>query len=152
MEERGMQIEVPDGAYVHVSIGHAPMPLLPAPLLAAPAPGGVAPFKRRRLLTSMAGLLVLFGGYEIGRLTGPRGADLQAAQAAPATLSAATAALREQHAFPDRPLPRIPAPATDPGQVPAAFTDQLRVAPTVQPPPGQPPSGSGGANPFGLHP
>ncbi len=147
-----MQIEVPDGAYVHVSIGHAPVPLLPAPPLAAPAPGRAVAFKRRRLLTSVAGLLMLFGGYEVGRHTGPRGADLQSAQAAPATPSAATAALREQHAFPDRPLPRIPAAAADPGQVPAAFTDQLRAAPTVQPPPGQPPSGSGGANPFGLHP
>ena len=147
-----MQIEVPDGAYVHVSIGHAPVPLLPAPPLAAPVPGRAVAFKRRRLLTSVAGLLMLFGGYEVGRHTGPRGADLQAAQAASATPSAAAASVREQHAFPDRPLPRVPAAAADPGQVPAAFTDQLRAAPTVQPPPGQPPSGSGGANPFGLHP
>ena len=147
-----MQIEIPDRAYVHISIGRAPLPLLPAPPLAAPAPGTAAAFKRRRMLTSVAGLLMLFGGYEVGRHTGPRGADLQAAQAASATPSAAAASVREQHAFPDRPLPRLPAAAADPGQVPAAFTDQLRAAPTVQPPPGQPPSGSGGANPFGLHP
>jgi len=148
-----MQIEIPDGAYVHLSIGHAPVPLLPAPPLSAPAPGAMAVLKPRRLLTSVAALLVLCGGYEVGRHTGPRGTDLQAAQAAPATPSAAAAPMREQHAFPDRPLPRVPAAAAaDPSQVPPAFTEQLRAAPAVQPPPGQPSSGSGGVNPFGLHP
>lgn len=143
-----MELIIPEGAQVHITIG-APA----APMLALPAPTQeAAPSKTRRpLLKGVLASFLLFGTYTIGKHTGSVASSVQTASAG----MPAAAQLPEQHAFPDRPLPRPTnqVAASDPTQIPSEFTQQLRQAPTVVPPPGQAaPSAARGEDAFGLHP
>jgi len=165
-DNRTLQLTVPDGVQVHVTIGNRPVPWVP---------GEVAPRSPRRsdgyprrsgaVPTTLKGLLtvvVLGGTFAAGIFAGspPRSSSLAAALAAmPVPPPAGYAApprpfLPEQHGFPDRPLPREPAglaaPAAAQAQVPEQFAQQLRQPPTIIPPPGQAAGGPAARNAFGL--
>lgn len=151
-----MQIEIPDGAYVHVSIGRAPV-LLTGPV--PDAPTLPSPRRRRPLLLGASALVLCLGSYQAGKHLAPQQATIPVAYAAPAAPSPAqsgpAAPIREQVAFPDRPFPRPQAasgsPPADPTQVPPAFLQGLRDGPTVVPPPGRA-AGPAAGTPFGLQP
>lgn len=159
-----MQIEIPDGSYVHVSIGRVPMLALPpdgsGQLVSSTLATSPATTARPRYgLLAGIGLVLLVGGYTYGKTVGGRpqllfGTSTQAST----TAGTSAAVLPVKHAFPDRPLPRPTASPSDglsQTQIPADFAQQLRQQPTVTPPPGQtdtPASGSGSTDAFGLHP
>jgi len=143
--EANMQLEIPDGVQVHLTIGapHAAAPLLAlADGTAARdrTPSTMARFAKGMVL---AGLLV--GCFQAGRLTSPRTGPVQAVQAANASTAAQPPA-----------SPLAPAPFAQPAsnEVPPAFRDQLARAPQVTPtapPAPSPSSGQAPPNPFGLH-
>jgi hypothetical protein len=145
-----MSVELPEGASIQIIVGRPP-------LLALPDETGrpAQPVRRggfgRTVLTGLAGLAVLGGGYVIGQhSTGPNGAGgtvtAQAAIPAPPPV---------RQSFPDH-AGAPAAPAVAPGapasaQVPPAFTQELHLQPTVVPPPGQTSGSAASAkNPFGL--
>jgi hypothetical protein len=164
-EDRPMQFEIPEGVRVHIIVGSLEPTergcTLPAVIHAAPV----------EAKTVRSGGLLLKGGLVVMLLAASFGAgDYFATRPRTPELTRDTATLPrpapagEQHAFPDRPLPREVTGAAPSGQVPAEFQKQLQQPPTVIPPPGQStaptspgsgssvPSGAGalGKNPFGL--
>ena len=164
-EHRPMQFEIPEGVRLQIIVGSLDQAgrgcTLPAVVHAAP----VEPKAAR------SGRLLLKGGLAVMLLTASFGAgDYFATRPRTPEPTRAVAALPrpapagEQHAFPDRPLPREATGAAPSGQVPAEFRKQLLKPPTVIPPPGQAatatspgsgsptPAGTGspGRYPFGL--
>jgi hypothetical protein len=139
-EDKGMELVIPDGAQVHITIGNAPLLALPneaAPQPANPKSGG------RFLKGVVAGVLML-GAFQAGRILPHRGDPISPAQASVA-----------ERAPPA--LPRAGAAADQPAgvEIPPAFRDKLAQPPQVAPPPGQPAVAAPGSptpsNPFGLH-
>jgi hypothetical protein len=135
-----MELIIPDGAQVHITIGNTPLLALPNETAAQPATlksGG------RILKGFVAGVLIL-GAFQAGRVISHRGDPTPRAQASVA-----------EHAPPA--LPRAAAPTDQPeaAEIPPAFRDKLAQAPQVAPPPGQAavvaPGTPTPANPFGLH-
>jgi hypothetical protein len=135
-----MELVIPNGAQVHITIGKPPLLALPsetAPQPAALKSGG------RFLKGVVAGVLIL-GAFQAGRVMSHRGDPIPPAQASVA-----------ERAPPA--LPRTAAPADQPeaAEIPPAFRDKLAQAPQVAPPPGQAavvaPGTPTPANPFGLH-
>lgn len=141
-----MQLDIPDGAQLHIVIGKPPLLALPDETAAPRAAARTGHY----LLKGVAALALLCGGFEAGRHVADRpgaGGPLQAALAQPRP---APTAATGQHAFPERPLLRD-ATGQAAAQVPAAFAAQLRQPPVVIPPPGQPATGGApGRNAFGL--
>lgn len=140
-----MQLEIPDGVQVHLTIG---APHAAAPLLAL-ADGTTArlrtPSAMVRFVKGVALAAILVGCFQAGRLTSSRTEPVQAAQAANASAAAQVSASS-----------LIPAPSaqTPSTEVPPAFRDQLARAPQATPtaPPAPPPGrGQPPPNPFGLH-
>ena len=141
-----MDLVIPDGVPVHITIGNAP-PLLALPnesdVRGLPAPRGSS---GGRLVKSVLAAVLLFGSFQAGRLTGHHVDAVSNAQAA-----------SEARATP------MPAPQADQAastEIPPAFRNQMAQAPQVSPPPGQAPrtnTGTAGpteppaSNPFGLH-
>ena len=121
-----MQLEIPDGARVHITIG--------GPLLLASPPDTVAnqtPAKLNRpLLTGIAVVAVLFVGFQFWRNGPGHGGAMQAASMAQAT---------------ERP------PSTT--EVPPGFRQRLDLPAQVTPPPGQMTGAAAdkSVNAFGLH-
>ena len=142
-----MELVIPDGAQVHITIG-APSLLA---LTSDPSPSVQRRF--RPVLTGIAASVLMLGGYQVGkRNAAPASARVaQAELRGPSLAPPALAEPRLAAAKPQRQVPPTPGPVNEPGHVPAEFAQQLRQAPTVVPPPGQP-SSPGSANPFGLHP
>ena len=145
-----MELVIPEGAQVHITVGHPPLLALPA--TSTPQALPEAPQRRRPLLKGTLAVALLAGVFVAGRHSG----------APPAPIGTATAALTAanpgpppvERAFPEAPLPHTPPPVSAqgqaPAQVPPALAEQLRQPPTVIPPPGQPAPGAGASNPFGL--
>ena len=135
-----MELVIPDGAQVHITIGKTPLLTLPneaAPQPAALKSGG------RFLKGVVAGVLIL-GAFQAGRIMSHRGDPIPSAQASV-----------EERTPPV--LPRAAAAADQPeaAEIPPAFRDKLAQPPQVAPPPGQAavvaPGTPTPANPFGLH-
>ena len=162
-----MELVIPEGAEVHITIGRAPLLALPGatPVDAAPAQPPVS--RPRPVLKAIAGFVLLIAAFEGGRYVAARPTATEPAQAA--FVIPAPAPVGSEHAFPDRPLPQTAA-AQQPSQIPPAFREQLAQTPRVTPAPGsqpapdsQPVSGESApgqpaasadgatANPFGLH-
>jgi hypothetical protein len=135
-----MELVIPDGAQVHITIGNTPLLALPnetAPQPATPKSGG------RFLKGVVAGVLIL-GAFQAGRIMSHPDDPIPPAQASV-----------EERAPPV--LPRAAAPADQPeaAEIPPAFREKLTQPPQVAPPPGQAavvaPGTPTPANPFGLH-
>ena len=135
-----MELVIPDGAQVHITIGNAPLLALPnetAPQPAIPKSGG------RFLKGVVAGMLIL-GAFQAGRILPHRGDPIPPAQASVGERTSPV-------------LPRAAAAADQPeaAEIPPAFRDKLAQPPQVAPPPGQAVVAAPGtptpANPFGLH-
>ena len=135
-----MELVIPDGAQVHITIGNTPLLTLPneaAPQPAALKSGG------RFLKGVVAGVLIL-GAFQAGRVMSHQGDPIPSAQASVADRTPPV-------------LPRAAAAADQPeaAEIPTAFRDRLVQPPQVAPPPGQAVVAAPGtptpANPFGLH-
>jgi hypothetical protein len=135
-----MELVIPDGAQVHITIGNAPLLALPnetAPQPAAAKSGG------RFLKGVVAGVLIL-GAFQAGRVMSHRGDPVPPAQSSV-----------EERTPPV--LPRAAAADDQPAtaEIPPVFRDKLAQPPQVAPPPGQAAVAAPGtptlANPFGLH-
>jgi hypothetical protein len=135
-----MELVIPDGAQVHITIGNAPLLALPnetAPQPAALKSGG-------RFLKGVVAGVVILGAFQAGRVMSHRGDPIPSAQASV-----------EERTPPV--LPRAAAAADQPeaAEIPPAFRDKLAQPPQVAPPPGQAAVAAPGtptpANPFGLH-
>ncbi len=135
-----MELVIPDGAQVHITIGNTPLLALPnetVPQPATPKSGG------RFLQGVVAGVLIL-GAFQAGRIMSHRDDPIPLAQASVAERAPPV-------------LPRAGAAADQPeaAEIPPAFREKLAQPPQVAPPPGQAavvaPGTSTPANPFGLH-
>ncbi len=135
-----MELVIPDGAQVHITIGNAPLLALPnetAPQPATPKSSG------RFLKGVVAGVLIL-GAFQAGRVMSHLDDPVPPALASVAERAAPV-------------LPRAGAAADQPeaAQIPPAFREKLAQPPQVAPRPGQAavvaPGTSTPANPFGLH-
>ena len=135
-----MELVIPDGAPVHITIGNAPLLAQQnetAPQRATLKSGG------RFLKGVVAGVLVL-GAFQAGRVMSHRVDPIPPAQASVADRTPPV-------------LPRAAATADQPeaAEIPPAFREKLAQPPQVAPPPGQAavvaPGTSTPANPFGLH-
>jgi hypothetical protein len=135
-----MELVIPDGAQVQITIGTAPLLALPnetAPQPATPKSGG------RFLKGVVAGVLIL-GAFQAGRILPHRGDPIPPAQASVGERTPPV-------------LPRAAAAADQPeaAEIPPAFRDKLAQPPQVAQPPGQAVVAAPGtptpANPFGLH-
>jgi hypothetical protein len=136
-----MQVEIPEGAHIHIVVGNPARafacpgldPPGALPVLAEAADGGRATL--RLLLKSSLVVLLVAGSFALGHYGGATPApELTRAAAEPAVDH------RLSHA----------APAEAAGQVPAEFQRQLQQQPWVTPPPRSPPPAISGQNPFGL--
>ena len=135
-----MELVIPDGAQVHITIGNAPLLALPnetAPQPAALKSGGGF------LKGVVAGVLIL-GAFQAGRVMSHRGDPIPPAQA---SVEERTPTV----------LPHAAATAAQPAdaEIPPEFRSKLAQPPQVAPPPGQAAVAAPGAptpaNPFGLH-
>jgi hypothetical protein len=133
-----MHLEIPEGANVQIIVGSpTPQALADESRQARPAQTGGWP-----ILKGLAVAIGLVGTFVVGQHFGGRAANTQTAAAFSMPPPAPT---REQHAFPDAPLPDSQRQQAS-GGVPPEFQDQLRQPPTVTPPPGT----TSGKTPFGL--
>jgi hypothetical protein len=144
LEDRQMELVLPDRAQVRIIIGNGP----PISLSNEAPPQLPAPQPRRLILKGGAIAMLALGAFLAGRLTFPHPNVVEPARAALAVPLADPAphanAVTEQHAFPDHALPA-------PARIPEDLARQLSQPPVVVPPPGQPPTGDGtGLEKFGL--
>lgn len=144
-----MQLMIPEGAQVHIVIGHATPLALPPPA----APPATAPRSGRPLLKGAVVLLLVAGAFAGGRHLAARPDGLGAAEAALAMPQAAP--VGGQSASLDAPnavaAPPALAPSTPEPVIPPDLARQLQGPPTVIRPPGSPAAGAPpSANPFGL--
>jgi hypothetical protein len=135
-----MELVIPDGAQVHISIGNTPLLALPnetVPQPAAVKSGG------RFLKGVVAGVLIL-GAFQAGRVMSHRDDPIPPAQASVA-----------ERASPVLPPAAAPANQPEAAEIPPAFREKLTQPPHVALPPGQAAVAAPGtptpANPFGLH-
>ena len=153
LEHDGVYLRIPEGARVHITIGHA------GAIPSAPAGGTERPPAPRLagpILKSVAVGVLLFGAFAAGRFF-PGGAGV--VEPLIAANQRRVAAATEPQAFPEQALPsqpRIadsaPAPAAAPPQaqrVPPELARLMRQQPAITPPPGQA-QGAPAKNAFGL--
>jgi hypothetical protein len=147
-EDRRMELVIPAGVQVHITIGRTPLLALPDEIARERPPARPS----RPLLKGVLALVLLFGAFEVGRHVAAWPDTTGPTRAAFAMPGQAPALGPEQHAFPDRPLPREAVAAGAPAQqIPPEFRQQLEQPPSVIPPPGQtPPGAAPEKNPFGL--
>jgi hypothetical protein len=135
-----MELVIPDGAHVHITIGNAPLLALPIETTLHP----VAMKSAGRFLKGIVAGVLILGAFQAGRVMSHRGDPIPPAQAS----------------VEERTPPVLPRAAVAPDQpaaaeIPPAFRDTLAQTPQVAPPPGQAvglaPSNPTSANPFGLH-
>jgi hypothetical protein len=136
--KRHMQVEIPEGAHIHIVVGNPARAFAChglEPPGAVPALAGTGRAAPRLLLKSSLAVLLLAGSFALGHYSGATPtSELTRAAAEPAV---------------DHPLSGA-APAEAAVQVPAEFQRQLQQQPWVTPPPRSPPPGASGQNPFGL--
>ena len=131
-----MQLVIPDGAQVHITVGQPPLLALPHDSRAT-APSSER--QRRRVTKGILAGVLLIGAFQAGRLL-PHHADM--ASAAPPAAAIASGATEGSAA----------------AEIPSAFRAQMAQPPQVVPPPGARPvappgapgSGTAPPNPFGL--
>lgn len=144
-----MELVIPDGAQVHITIGSPPLLALTHEK---------APPVQRRLRPVLGGIVVgvlMLGSYQVGKRTASPSSDRVAQVELRGGSSLAPQELAETRLAggdPQRLTAPILPPPNEPGRIPAEFAQQLRQARTVTPPPGQAAPAAPGANPFGLHP
>ncbi len=148
-----MELVIPDGAQVHITVGHPPLLAPPAAQLRQTLTQAVPLPRRRRLLKGAVVTALLLGAFLVGRHFGVPPEPIDPAIAA---LTAPNLGpLPVEHAFPDHPLPPTaaagPAPGASAAQVPPALAEALRKPPTVVPPPGRTAPPAGAPDPFGLN-
>jgi hypothetical protein len=135
-----MELVIPDGAQVHITIGNNP--LLALPNETAPQPAALKS-GHRFLRGLVAGVLIL-GAFQAGRVISHRGDPIPPAQAS--VEERTPTGLPRAVAEPDQAAA---------AQIPPAFRDKLAQPPQVAPPPGQAAVAAPGdptpAIPFGLH-
>jgi hypothetical protein len=135
-----MELVIPDGAQVHITIGNAP--LLALPNETAPQPAALK--SCGRFLKGVVAGVVILGAFQAGRVMSHRGDPIPSAQTSV-----------EERTPPV--LPRAAAAADQPeaAEIPPAFREKLTQPPQLAPPPGQAavvePGTPTPANPFGLH-
>ena len=140
-----MSFEIPEGANVQIIVSNAPVLALPDETSRADQR---AAFRRSggAALKLLMALLLVGGGVLLGWVAGAHHAEATAALPSAGLPSPPPVA----QAFPVHPPAVAQAAPSPPAQVPPAFTQQLRQAPTVVPAPGQPPVGAPHRNAFGL--
>ena len=129
-----MQLVIPEGAQVHITVGHPPQLSLSG-ATAMPSAG--------RVLKGFLAAVVIFGAFQIGRFI-PHHPD-----AVPFARAADTG--QAQTVRPVRPTDGV---QPDPSQIPPAFRQELARPPQMEPAPGHvavSPNAPAPANPFGLH-
>jgi hypothetical protein len=154
-----MMVDVPEGRTVHVIVGDV-RPIT-VPERAQLVDERMLPNRRRRpLLMATAGFCILAVGFVLGHRTIASHAEADQ----PVASAALPAPPSGEPRLGGQGLPTAPSsdagrtasgPAADNGaaggQVPSAFTQQLKAPPQVMPAPGAPPEGEAPAkNPFGL--
>jgi hypothetical protein len=148
-----MELVIPDGAQVHITVGHPPLLAPPPPQLPQTLTEAVPLPRRRPLLKGTAVAALLLGAFLVGRHSGIPPTPIDPATAA--MTGANPGLLPVEHAFPDHPLSQTaaarPAPGQPAAQVPPALAEALRKPPTVIPPPGQAAPPVGAPDPFGLN-
>jgi hypothetical protein len=150
-----MNLQIPEGANVHIIIGNAPPLALTDQRTELPARSGGRRFAGATFKVALVGLLVI-GSFWVGEQRG-QAADNYAGIAAPPPVEQAFPLQAPPGQTPPGQAGPPQAAAAAPGQapqggVPAAgvppnFAAQLQQPPTIQPAPG---SASGNKNPFGL--
>ena len=150
-----MNLQIPEGANVHIIIGNAPPLALTDQRAELPARSGSRRFAGATFKVALVGLLVI-GSFWVGEQRG-QAADNYAGIAAPPPVEQAFPLQAPPGQAPPGQAGPPQAAAAAPGQapqggVPAAgvppnFAAQLQQPPTIQPAPG---SASGNKNPFGL--
>ena len=151
-----MNLQIPEGANVHIIIGNAsPLALTDQRAELPPARSGGRRFAGATFKVALVGLLVI-GSFWVGEHRG-QAADYYAGIAAPPPVEQAFPLQAPPGQAPPGQAGPPQAAAAAPGQapqggVPAAgvppnFAAQLQQPPTIQPAPG---SASGNKNPFGL--
>jgi hypothetical protein len=139
-----MNLEIPEGANVHIFIGKAPTLALTDQRAEVVERSRGRGLLGRTLKVGLVGILVI-GGFWIGEQRSQT-ATADTGFAAPPPVSQA---FPSQAGIPNQAAARPPAPNA--GQVPPSFQAQLQQPPSIQPPPGQNSgSGNNGANAFGL--
>ena len=160
-----MNLQIPEGANVHIIIGNAPPLALTDQRTELPARSGGRRFAGATFKVALVGLLVI-GSFWVGEQRGQAAIDDAGIGAPPPVEQAFPLQTPPGQAQPGQVPPgQVPpgqagppqAAAAAPGQapqsgVPAAgvppnFAAQLQQPPTIQPAPG---SASGNKNPFGL--
>jgi len=135
-----MELVIPDGTQVHITIGNAPLLAMPNEAASQPA----TPNSGGRFLKGVVAGVLILGAFQAGRILSHRGDPIPPAQASVAERAPPV-------------LPRAATPADQPvaAEIPPAFRDKLAQPPQVAPPPGQAavvaPGAPTPANPFGLH-
>jgi hypothetical protein len=139
-----MNLEIPEGANVHIFIGKGPTLALTDQRSEVPERRRGGGLLGRTLKVGLVGVLMI-GGFWVGEQRNQT-ATADTGFVAPPPVS---------QAFPS--LPAVPSqasaqpPAPPAGQVPPSFQAQLQQPPSIQPPPGQTAgSGNNGENAFGL--
>ena len=139
-----MNLEIPEGANVHIFIGKAPPLALTDQRSEFPERPRGHGLLGRTLKVGIVGILVI-GGFWVGEQRNQT-ATADTGFAAPPAVSQA---FPTQAGVPSQASAQPPAP--DGGQVPPSFQAQLQQPPSIQPPPGQNSgSGNNGENSFGL--
>jgi hypothetical protein len=123
-----MELVIPDGAQVYITVGQPPLLALPhEPHAVAPQP---ARSSGRIVKTLLAGV-VLLGAFQAGRLLPHQPDTAAAAQPTTAHLTAAAAPGATE--------------SSAAGEIPQAFRAQVAQPPQVIPPPGAAPAAGGSA-------
>jgi len=135
-----MELMIPDGARVHITIGSTPLLALPNETATRPA---ALKSGSHFLKGVVAGALIL-GAFQAGRVMSHRGDPIQPAQASV-----------EERTPPVLPRAVSTSDRAAAAEIPPAFRDKLALPPQVAPPPGQAAIAAPGdptpANAFGLH-
>ena len=150
-----MNLQIPEGANVHIIIGNAPPLALTDQRAELPARSGGRRLAGATFKVALVGLLVI-GSFWVGEQRGQAADNYAGISAPPPVEQAFPLQAPPGQAPPGQagpPQAAAAAPGQEPqGGVPAAgvppnFAAQLQQPPTIQPAPG---SASGNKNPFGL--
>jgi hypothetical protein len=148
-----MELVIPDGAQVHITVGHPPLLAPTAPQLPQTLTEAVPLPRRRPLLKGTAVAALLLGAFLVGRHSGIPPTPIDPATAA--MTGSNLGPVPVEHASPDHPLPQTAAAGPSQGQpaaqVPPALAEALRKPAIVIPPPGQAAPPVGAPDPFGLN-
>jgi hypothetical protein len=127
-----MELVIPDGAQVYITVGQPPLLALPhQPHAVAPQYPPQPERSGGRIVKTLLAGVVLLGAFQAGRLLPHQPDTAAAAQPTTAHLTAAAAPGATE--------------SSAAGEIPQAFRAQVAQPPQVIPPPGAPPAAGGSA-------